>query len=395
MQDFRVSRWRISEFIYLPVPKFSVPIKKPVGVGVGLLLGSCLVLSSCGGDGEADSAAPKKAAQVTAGTVEMREFVDEVEALGTVRALESIEVSANVMDRISEISFEDGQTVEKGAVLARLSDSEELAVLEGAKINLLEQEREITRLSKLASDGAVSQVRLQEYETARELAMQKIEEANATMADRTVVAPFGGVLGFRRVSLGALVTPGQVLTTLDLIDTVKLDFAVPETFLGNLAAGEKIQATSEAYPNEEIVGEVKSIDSRVDPVTRSVVVRAEIENADHRLKPGMLLTARVLKNPTVSPSVPERALIAVETRRTVFRVAGEGDKTTAESVEVQIGRRVPGYVEILSGLEEGDKIIVDRTPGLRNGAPITVSGEAAPPSAPYNPTRDTGEKEEN
>jgi len=331
--------------------------------------------------------------KVRTGTVEMRDFADEVEALGTVRALEAIDISVNVTETVTAVFFEDGQTVKKGELLAQLSDDEEQAMLEGAKINLAEQEREIERLERLANNGAVSKVRLQEYFTARELAVQKIEEAKAKIADRKILAPFEGVLGFRQVSVGTLVSPGEVLATLDLIDTVKLDFSVPETFIGDLAPGQKIVAHSEAYPDAEFEGEVKNVNARVNPITRSAMVRAEIANADHRLSPGMLMTTLVKKNPANSPSVPERAVVSLQTRHSIFVVEGSGENATAKSVDVRIGRRLPGYAEIIEGLKGGETIVVDGLVGLRDGGAILLTGEAKGPADPYNPiaTPESGE----
>lgn len=315
----------------------------------------------------------------------MRDFADEIEALGTVRALEAIDISANVTETVTAVYFEDGQTVKKGELLAQLSDDEEQAMLEGAKVNLAEQEREVERLGMLANNGAVSKVRLQEYLTAKDLAIQKIEEAMARIADRKILAPFDGVLGFRQVSVGTLVSPGEVLATLDLIDTVKLDFAVPETFLGGLTPGQKITAHSDAFPGVDFEGEVKNVNVRINPITRSAIVRAEIPNADHKLSPGMLMTTRVVKNPANSPSVPERAIVSLQTRHSVFVVEGSGGDATARSVDVRIGRRFPGYVEILEGLEGGETIVVDGLVGLRDGGEILVTGDAKGPAAPYSP----------
>ncbi len=349
-------------------------------VGGGLGLVSC--------EEVADVAGPpaRPPAKVVAATVEERLFADEVEALGTVRAYEAIDLSANVTEQLTEIHFEDGEIVEKGALLAKLSDNEERAMLEGARVNLAEQEREVKRMQELVGQGAVSQVRLQEYLTARDLALQKIEEAKAQLADRTITAPFAGVLGFRRISVGALVSPGDVIATLDLIDTVKLDFAVPETFLGDLSPQMVIQARSSAFPREVFEGTVTNIESRINPVTRSVMVRAEIPNPEAKLRAGMLLTTRVKKNPSTSPAIPERALVSVQTKHFAFLINETEEGTTVSRVPVGIGRRQPGYVEILDGLQTGQRVVSDGLIGLGDGAVVTVSGEFQGPAEPYTPS---------
>ncbi len=265
-------------------------------------------------------------AKVRTVKVNTRTFADQVEALGTVRAEEAIDLSANVTERVAEVAFEDGDRVEKGDLLIRLEDAEEVAAMEAAKAEMAEQEREIKRLQGLVSEGAVSEVRLEEYRTRKEVAQQRVEEARAQITDRNIVAPFDGVLGFRRVSVGALVSPGDLIATLDILDPVKLDFTVPETFLNDLEPGQEIVAHTEAYPDAEFVGKVTRIDTRVNAVTRSITVRAEVPNPDLRLRPGMLMTTTLKKNPRESLSIPERAVISVQSNRYVYVVAhGQAD----------------------------------------------------------------------
>lgn len=355
-------------------------LKAPSRIAIALCL-----LSACQRDSEDTKSAGPGTPKVQSTTVETREFSDEIQALGTVRALEAIDLSANVTETVTEVFFEDGQSVDKGAILARLSSDEETAMLEGAEINLADQEREIDRLQALTASGAVSKVRLQEFTSARDLARQKIAEARAKLADRVITAPFSGVLGFRQASVGALVSPGEVLATLDLIDTVTLDFSVPETFLAGLSPGEKIAARSDAFPDREFKGEVRTIGSRVNPVTRSALARAEFPNPDHHLRPGMLLTTRISKNSATSPSIPERALLSEDTRHFVFLIEGDEKAPVVRKTQVRIGRRTPGYVEILEGLRSGQKIIVDSAPGLRDGVTIQVTAEAKPPAKAYDP----------
>ncbi len=354
-----------------------------------ILLLAGLALSSCQEEAE-EAPAPAASAPAKVETAEVKTdlFADEVEALGTVRALEAIELSANVTERVEEIFFEDGQEVKKGDLLAKLSTDEEQAMLAAARANLEEQEREIKRLTELAEEGAVSQVRLQEYMTQRDIALQRVEEVQAQIGDRNIAAPFDGVLGFRQISLGALVGPGDVIATLDILDPVKLDFTVPETFLSDLRTGMEITAYTEAYPGEGFKGEVTQIDTRVNPVTRSVTVRAELPNPGLKLRPGMLLTTRLVKNPTTSLTIPERALLSVQSEHFAFVVekAAEGEGMVVKRAQVHIGRRKPGYVEITSGLEKGQKIVSDGLLGLRDGAPVEVVGQFSEPAAPFNPS---------
>lgn len=362
----------------------------PVSLSMSLAL-SLFILTGCGagnGSGGAASGPPQGPADVVITQISKREFSETVEALGNVLALESIDISANVTETIEELYFEDGDTVEAGQPLAKMSSSEEEAALAVARANLAEQEREIARLQDLAEDGAVSQVRLQGYLTQKEIALQRIEEVQARIQDRLIVAPFDGVLGFRRVSKGALVSPGEAITTLDALDPVKVDFTVPETFLGDLRPGLELVATSEAYPGREFAGKVSQIDSRVDPVTRAITVRAMIPNPDHTLRPGMLLTTALSKNPRESVAVPERCLVSVQSNHYVYTIESSGDGAVVKRNPVEIGTRQPGWLEIKSGLKAGDKVVTDGVLGLKDGAAVKVVGEFEGPTEAYSPTED-------
>ncbi len=363
-----------------PIPLVALAL---LATGVSILCSGCRKQQT-----SADATAPVSApaAKVQTAVVGTAEYSDKIEALGTVRALEATDISPSVTERIAELFFEDGDKVKTGDPLVRLEDAEEVAALEAAKALMAEQEREIERLKDLVSAGAVSEVRLQEYQTQRDIARQRIGEAQAQIDDRRIDAPFDGVLGFRRVSTGALVAPGDLIATLDVLDPIKLDFTVPEAFLSDLQPGLEIVALSDAFPETEFEGVVTQIDTRVNPVTRAVTVRAEIPNPESLLRPGMLMTTTLENNPKKSLSIPERALLAVQSKKFVFVVNDfEGSAPTVTRTDVAIGRRLPGFVEVLSGLGEGTRIVSDGLIGLSDGALVEIIGEFDSPSAPYNP----------
>lgn len=357
----------------------------PIIFGLGLVLasmGGCREKQQKAGSGSGKAGIFK----VTVATVESRSFSDRIEALGTVRALEATNISSSVTERVKSLHFEDGDVVKKGDLLVRLEDDEEVASLNVAKAQRAEQEREIQRLGDLVRDGAVSEVKLEEYRTRRDIADQRIAEAEALIADRQIKAPFDGVLGFRRISDGALVSPGDLIVTLDVLDPIKLDFTVPETFLSDIRPGLKITAWAEPFPQTKFSGQVTQIDTRVNPITRSITVRAEIPNPGNRLRPGMLMTTELAKNQRNSLSVPERSIVSVQSNHYVFVVQpGDPDKLTVARTEVKIGQRVPGYVEIVSGLEKGTQIVSDGIMDLVDGAKIEIVGQFDQPSAPYRP----------
>lgn len=313
------------------------------------------------------SSGSQPGALVTAGIVESLQWQDEIQALGTAQANESVTLTAKVTETVTRINFEDGDFVEAGAVLVDLSGRAEVAQLEAAQATFVETSKQHDRLVELVKQGTIPRSQLDTQVAIRDAARARANAIRAALADRIISAPFSGVLGFRRVSPGALVTPGSVITTLDDISIIKLDFAVPEGFLSLLQTGQAIRATSTSFPDQVFVGRVSAIGSRVDPLTRAVPVRAEIPNPDAILHPGMLLSVRLLQAPRQTLVVPEIAVVQVGARAFLFRL---DEDNTAHQVEVVLGARRRGEVEVLAGLAAGDRIVVDGTVKLRDGAKV-------------------------
>jgi membrane fusion protein (multidrug efflux system) len=307
---------------------------------------------------------PRPAVPVTVLPVPVREFRDEVSALGSLLAWESVDISASVSQIVTAINFEDGQQVEKGDVLALLKQDAEQATLRELKASLQDARREVRRLENLARQNQVAQTELDKARTREEITRHKIEEVQARISDRTIVAPFSGVLGLRQVSEGALVTPGQYLTTLDDVSQMRLEFSVPATRLGFLAIGQEVTARTPAF-NSAFEGLISAIDSRVDPVTRAVTARAVLDNAQGHLRPGLLMEVTLRGAPRQALLIPEESLQSRAREHYVWRVQGD----TAHRVAVQIGGRIPGWVEVLEGLQAGELVVRDGVGRL--------SGEAA------------------
>ena len=192
-------------------------------------------------------------------------------------------------------------------------------------------------------------------------------------ASRVIRAPFGGVLGLRLVSPGSLVTPGTVITTLDDLSTVYVDFPVPETQLAKVGAGERVSGTTAAYPGRRFDGTVSTVDARIDPATRALTVRGRFGNADRALKPGMLMTVDIARAERPALLVPEIAVVQVGAESYVYRVR-DG---RAERADVNLGTRRDGRVEVLSGLAAGDTIVVDGTGKLKPGAKVVDAARPA------------------
>ena len=336
------------------------------GVAYGLGL-----LSFLEDDAKAGGSAPSRrsgATPVVVSAVARAPFEDTLAAVGTAGADESILVTATVADRVVEILFEEGDFVDSGAVLLRLDAVEERAALAEARANLDDQRQQLARLDALVKTNATAQS-LRDEQAARVAGAEaRVDGALARLADREIRAPFAGVLGRRAVSLGAQVSPGSVITTLDDVDPIKLEFSIPESFLTALRVGAEVTARSTAYGDAPFAGVVTFLSPRVDPVTRAVAVRAAIANEDRRLRPGMLLTVDLVRDARESLMVLESALVPRGSTQQVYRVR-DG---VADIVPVTLGVRRPGIVELTGGVEEGDRLVIEGAARLRSGGPVRI-----------------------
>lgn len=296
-------------------------------------------------------------------------FTDKIEALGTTRANESVNITATTTDKISKINFTDGMVAHKGQILVELISDEERADLRSAEANAEQQRRDLIRIRGLVKARTLPTARLDDQKTLDKKARADVQVAQSRIRDRQITAPFDGQLGLRLVSLGALVTPGTVITTLDDLSAIKLDFTVPEGFLATLKVGQAITALSDAYPERTFDGTVSNIGSRVDPVSRAVSVRARLANEQRRLRPGMLMRVNLIKNQGQAIMIPEEALVTTANRKFVYLVQ---DGTSVTQQTVVIGRRRPGAIEILKGLDVGQQVVVEGTLKLRQGSKVTL-----------------------
>ena len=335
-----------------------------------LVLVGCAVLFAWwwqSGPAEVAVQRERPAVPVRVVAAQMLDFRDEASALGTLRAWESVDISASVSQIVSEINFEDGQQVNKGDVLALLKQDAERATLRELQASLEDARRETRRLDNLARQNQVAQTDLDKARTREQVIRHQMEAEEARISDRTIVAPFSGVLGLRQVSEGALVTPGQHLTTLDDISRMRLEFTVPATLLGFLQPGREVEARTPAF-NQVFTGTISAVNSRVDPVARSVSARATIENPDQLLRPGLLMEVTVRGPARQALLVPEESLQSRSSQHYLWKVEGD----TATRAPVRIGGRIPGWVEIEEGLVAGELVVRDGVGRL--------SGESAPVS---------------
>lgn len=299
--------------------------------------------------------------------VDYVEFRDIIEGLGTAQASESVEIMARVTQNVRSLHFSDGDDVTEGQLLVTLNDREERARVQELEFRLAENNRQLSRLRELAAENAASRSMIDEQEVRVEQTVAELEVARSRLAEMTIHAPFSGRLGIRQVSRGSLVRPGDVITTLDSIQPIYVDFSVPEIYLPGLATGQRVLGSSTAYPGRDFEGRIVSLASRVDPLTRSIQVRAELPNTNRELRPGMLMRVRLERQVDTALMIPESAVIPIRNEFIVFVV---NEENIAVRTVVEIGRRQPGWVEIIGGLREGDIVVREGVVRLRDGLPV-------------------------
>jgi membrane fusion protein (multidrug efflux system) len=297
----------------------------------------------------------------------------KLEALGNARANESVDISAKASNIVTAVKFRDGERVRRGQVLVQLDDAQVRADVAAAQAALTESESQYNRSRELLSTQALSKSSFEQLEATMKANRARLAAANARLEDTVIRAPFSGRVGLRRVSVGSLISPGAVITTLDDTSVIKLDFAVPENFLATLREGLTVRATAPAFPGRTFTGKVASIDSRVDQATRSVTVRALLANEDGALRPGMFLNVALANDERDALVIPEEALTPEAERQFVYVVAGG----KAERREVRIGGRRPGSVEIVAGLTAGEQVIVEGTQKVRDGGAVRAGEKTA------------------
>jgi membrane fusion protein (multidrug efflux system) len=316
---------------------------------------------------------PRSDTQVVLFEVKQSEIIESLEAIGSARAAESVMLTVSVTDKVSEISFKQGQFVKKGQVLLTLANDEELAQFNVAKIELAEQKREYKRIESLVKQKSVSGSELDRLQSSIDTARARIDQAEATLKDRVITAPFDGLLGLRNVSVGALLTPGDPITTLDSVANLEMDFDLAEIYLPRIKVGQAINALSIAYPELMFKGEIVTLDSRINPTTRSIKVRATIQNEDALLRPGMLLTLDLIDQQRVTKMLPEEAVFMRATKHLVYKVSPE---MIVSEQAIEIGIRQNGQVEVLNGLAVGDKIVLQGLLKVKTGSKVKSQVES-------------------
>lgn len=312
----------------------------------------------------------RPATAVIASDAERQTWSDPLEALGTVRADESVTLSATVTEIIRAVHFEDGQRVAAGDLLVHLEDLEEQAELAAAQARLVEQRNALERARGLVERNLGARAELEDARARVQQAQAEIEVAQARLAAHRVLAPFDGVVGLRDISPGMLVSPGTALVRLDKLDIVDVDFTVPSRYLGAVARGQTITASTDAYPGRRFSGRVIGIDNRIDPTTRSITLRARIENDDGALRPGQLMQTLLERDRREVVAVPESVLLPQGEHQYLFVI--DRQTATVERREVEIGECREGWVEVIDGVVPGERLVRHGIQKVRDGDSVRV-----------------------
>ena len=311
-------------------------------------------------------------ASVFTAPVEETEFSMHIEALGTLEARESVDLTLNVADRVTAIYFDDGDRVYKGKTLLSLAQGEQAALVDAAEATANEARQRYERTQQLAKERTVSQSALDEAARDLSAANAQLRAVQSRQKDRVLVAPFDGVLGFRMVSVGSYVRAGDVVAELIDDSQMKLDFSVPSIFLRSVKKGTAVQAETDDLPDMEFNGNVDTVGASIDPVTRSIRVRAILPNPDRMLKPGMFMKVTLLAEPRRSLSIPEEAIEPVGPSSFVYVAVEKNGQLVAKRRQIEVGLRQDGRVEVLGGLQADEIIVTDGLIRVRDGAPIIV-----------------------
>jgi len=320
---------------------------------------------------QAITRAPAPALPVETAGVRRMDVSRTLEAVGTAQSNEAVTITAKANGTVERINFHEGQAVKAGSVLVELEAAESTA-----KMAELRAARDAARLSyerarSLIETRSVAQARVDDLSKALDAAEARLRGEQAKFADSVIRAPFSGKLGLRRVSIGALVRPGDAITTLDDTTVIKLEFDVPESVLPGIVAGNNVAAEATAIPGRRFQGQVVTINSRIDPTTRSVRIRAHIPNPEDIIKPGMFMTVVLSIGTTPNALVvPEEALLAQGGEQFVYAVKdGRATRT-----KVRVGQRLPGQAQILEGLGPDAQVAVTGLQQLRDGMAVRAPG---------------------
>jgi len=299
--------------------------------------------------------------------VSMVRAVDRVQAIGDGRAQRSITIYPEVSGIVSEIDFEAGDRLEDGEVILRLNDREARIAVQIAEAQVAEARRTVERYEELLNRNAIAMAQVDTARTALRTAELELEQAREALADRTIRAPFDGVVGIPQVEVGDRVSDATAITSLDDRSVILVEFEVPEIYLERIRVGQTITATTAGFSGRSFEGRITEINSRVDPQTRAVRLRAALENPDDVLRGGMSFAVKLVLEGGEYPAIPELALLWERDGAHVWAV----NDGKAEKVAVTVVKRAQGRVLVAGNLAPGQLVVVEGTQRLRPGRALS------------------------
>lgn len=300
-----------------------------------------------------------------------------LEAIGTTKALNTIILTPNTTEKVSEILFKEGTLVRKGDILLRLNQQEEQATLDSALALFSEAKEALGRAEGLKKSDNISNADLKKRKTDLLEAEARINILKSHIRDLTLVAPFDGIIGLTDISLGELVQPGDRIASLSDISSLKIDFDVPDLYLKDIKEGQTLKAFVEAYPQKTLTGQIKTIDTSVNPNTRTVIIRALIDNKDLLLKPGMIANVVIETSPRNALLIPEKSVIQDGKKSFVFLF--DPKTQLVKRTLITLGSRLKDKVEVLTGLKESQHIITEGKIKIRDGIKVAPQKMSKPP----------------
>lgn len=332
------------------------------------------------------ASAPKQTpATISTATVEPSAWQPQITAVGSLLAVNGVDVATQVGGIVSAIPIKSGAKAADGEVLVQLNadpDKAQLASLEAAAELAATV---LKRDSQLLATSAVSQATIDSDAADLKSKNALVAQQKALIAEKTVTAPFAGQFGIVQVNLGQYISPGTVVGTLQDLSAMHDDFLVPQSAAGALAVGQEVSVTVDAFADKTFTGKISAIDPKVDPSTRNVTVRATIPNPEGLLRPGMFVRTTVDTGPAVQRlTLPNTAITYNSYGSTVFVVkpAASGGGKTVQQLFVTTGDQRGDQVSVLKGLEAGQEVVTSGQLKLKSGASVVVDNTVQPPNNP-------------
>ena len=336
----------------------------------------------------AASAAPAAGRPVTVevARVEVTRLIDDVQAVGSLRSRQGVVLRPEVSGRVTRLNFRDGERVRRGQLLVQLDDQLPQAQVKQSEAELSIARANHKRNQELLAQNFISQRTVDESAANLDVAQAKLALAQATAARLKIVAPFDGIAGIRAINVGDYLKDGTDMVNVEDIDVVYVDYRLPERFQTQVKKGQKAVVEIDALPGRTFEAQIQAIDPLIDANGRSIAVRATIDNRQQLLRPGMFArVSTVFGERERALVIPEEAIVPQGGRQFVIKVLNgpEEDSQLSKRVEVKVGIRRPGRVEILDGLSEGDTVVTAGHQRLqKDGAAVKVIDTGRAPAKP-------------